>query len=66
MAVTMHILHYKNAAMLTTKWILADNLTKVLLKKIDQQKLQGFTVNGHHYFSTREILSLVEKYLTEK
>lgn len=66
MAVPIHILHYKKAITLTTKWVLAEDLTEGLLMKTDQQKLFGFTVDGHHYFSSREVLSVIEQYLTTK
>jgi hypothetical protein len=66
MAVPIYKSDDQQRAVLTSKWVLADNLNSGLLKKIGQSKLFGFTRDGYHYFSMREILSATEKYLTEK
>ncbi|PTB92391.1 hypothetical protein [Marivirga lumbricoides] len=66
MAVRNHIGQNHQDVQLTLRWVLADNLIKCLPKQVDQSKLFGFVQGGHQYFSRRELLSVIEKHLTEK
>lgn len=66
MAVRNHIGQDHQDAQLTSRYVLADNVIKCLPKQVDHSKLFGFFQDSRQYFSRRELLSVIEKHLTEK
>ena len=57
--------NHKKEITLFAKWVLADDLKKGFLLKVDQRKLFGVVKDGCQYFSKRDILSAIEQHLTE-
>jgi hypothetical protein len=58
--------NHKKGITLLIKWVLADDLKKGFLLKVDQRRLFGVVKDGRQYFSKRDILSAIEQHLTIK